>query len=192
MFMKQRGKWAGDCRFGDSEWLSMDVTSDTINIASRPRSTWRLNMCAWMTHRHEYGWSGTTEEGAAVWLHVSLALYGATLTEKRVEKVGHRSIRCKWWVIWVRKQVFPLETVGLRPNIEIWKVNPPFKRPERRTKLLRQRDELKAQNVQLNFHFNPRSSPWGNGARTRALTLCRCNLSHNQPIMTLLHLIVRQ
>lgn len=53
------------------------------------------------------------------------------------KKVGHRSIRCKWWVIWVREQVFSLETVGLRPNIETWKVNPRFKRHKRRTEPLK-------------------------------------------------------
>lgn len=26
----------------------------------------------------------------------------------------------QWWVIWVREQVFPLHTVGLRPNTVTW------------------------------------------------------------------------
>lgn len=89
---------------------------------------------------HEYGWSGTTEEGAVVlfmWWHWI------------VKKVGHRSIRCEWWVIWVRKQVFPPQTVGLRPNIEVWKVNSQFKSHERKTKLLRQSDTFKSQNVNV-------------------------------------------
>lgn len=125
-------------------------------------------MYVWMTHRHEYGWWGTTEEGAVVWLHVLLALCMAALNDKRVKKVGHRSIRCKWWVIWVRKQVFPFEMVGLRPNIEIWKVNPQLKRHEMRRKRLKLRDKLKSKSVPVKYAL-----------QSSNLTLRKCCLGLN-------------
>ena len=81
------------CKFGDSEWVSICVTSDTINITSRLRlrEDW-MCVCDCLVGSNEV--VRTTEEGAVVWLHVSWTLYGATMNDKRVKKVGHKSIRC--------------------------------------------------------------------------------------------------
>lgn len=66
----------------DTAWMS-----HLIRYTLPPGWGWHKHwICVWMTHRHEYGCSGTTEEGAVVWLLVSSALQMTALNDKRPQE----------------------------------------------------------------------------------------------------------
>lgn len=95
-----------------------------------------------------------------------------------VKEVGHRSIGCKRRVTWAREQMFCLESVGLRPDMETRKVKPQFKYSERVTCgwvfFASSKPHLEETPIILRFCFS---------------ALCSSNLSPYQPVVTVLHLL---
>lgn len=83
-------------------------------------------ICVWMTHIHEYGWS----KGRCCGMTKCGVISSSDGDSEWSEASG--VIRYRWWVIWRRKQVSPLESVQTRPGIMMQLVSSQFLHHERK------------------------------------------------------------